>query len=254
MTEIEKYDSRYSGGYRTKLFGKEYARYRALKTFIANYITPRENIAVLDYGSGNGLFAPLLKESFPKSNICFCDISPVALKQLAELYPEYKDSTKVIENDHVDYPDGSFQVVISIEVMEHVLDLDGYLKEIYRLLKPGGLFVWTTPCGNSFSIEHVYSFCTGNIKHTNEGYRLWKWEDRTHVRRLKTKELTPILEKHGFTNVEYNFRSHFFSFFYKKILRRIPFIKKFQKIIMLDFLLFRHIPNGASMLGVAKKK
>ena len=42
-------------------------------------------------------------------------------------------------------PAESVDVAYSFMVMEHVQDPDGFLKELYRVLKPGGVFVFATP-------------------------------------------------------------------------------------------------------------
>jgi hypothetical protein len=43
------------------------------------------------------------------------------------------------------FPDESFDLVVTQDVMEHVLDPDGAFREIARTLKPGGAHVFTTP-------------------------------------------------------------------------------------------------------------
>jgi len=43
------------------------------------------------------------------------------------------------------YPDQHFDLVITSETLEHVPDVDGALKEIHRVLKPGGWHVFTVP-------------------------------------------------------------------------------------------------------------
>lgn len=43
------------------------------------------------------------------------------------------------------FEDGSFDVVISTEVLEHVPDPAHYLAEVKRVLKPGGVFFFTVP-------------------------------------------------------------------------------------------------------------
>lgn len=40
--------------------------------------------------------------------------------------------------------DSSFDVVVSNQVIEHILDIDHFIKEIYRILKPGGYCVIST--------------------------------------------------------------------------------------------------------------
>jgi SAM-dependent methyltransferase len=43
------------------------------------------------------------------------------------------------------YPDGSFEQVLCMEVFEHVANLELMLREIYRVLKPGGRIIVTVP-------------------------------------------------------------------------------------------------------------
>ena len=42
------------------------------------------------------------------------------------------------------YGDGSFDVVVCVDVLEHVSDLGQVLREVARVLKPGGLFCYDT--------------------------------------------------------------------------------------------------------------
>jgi SAM-dependent methyltransferase len=49
------------------------------------------------------------------------------------------------------YPEGHFDVVIASEVLEHVPDPAGMLREILRVLRPGGLLWATTPNGRGLS-------------------------------------------------------------------------------------------------------
>jgi 2-polyprenyl-3-methyl-5-hydroxy-6-metoxy-1,4-benzoquinol methylase len=68
---------------------------------------------------------------------------------------------RVMRDETTDFPDRSFDLVISVEVLEHVGDVTKSAKEISRLLAPGRLAVLTTPCANRFSIEWFYNVVTG---------------------------------------------------------------------------------------------
>jgi SAM-dependent methyltransferase len=46
---------------------------------------------------------------------------------------------------HLPFDDGSFDVVFSTEVFEHVFNLQEMLAELHRVLKPGGLMLFTCP-------------------------------------------------------------------------------------------------------------
>ena len=68
------------------------------------------------------------------------------------------------------FKDGSFEAVTAFEVIEHILEQELFLQEVYRVLKPRGLFLLSTPNastssgGNPYhirelSLEQLLSYC-----------------------------------------------------------------------------------------------
>jgi 2-polyprenyl-3-methyl-5-hydroxy-6-metoxy-1,4-benzoquinol methylase len=60
-------------------------------------------------------------------------------------------------------PDGSVDVVISFETIEHIVDYHQFMQEIKRVLKPGGILVLSTPnyLGEIYkNVYHVSNFTT----------------------------------------------------------------------------------------------
>ena len=69
----------------------------------------------------------------------------------------------------VAYPDGSFDFAYSISAFEHIgVDADflSHLREVRRVLKPGGVYVLTTELrigGNTFRVEGNYAFALSHL-------------------------------------------------------------------------------------------
>jgi 2-polyprenyl-3-methyl-5-hydroxy-6-metoxy-1,4-benzoquinol methylase len=246
------YDQRYQGDYRQDLGGYEFARWEALEHFLGKCLQLGAAARILDYGAGSGLHVELWEKAFPHGTLYFCDISSVAKRKFSAKYPRHAERYFLIGDPAADRG-GLFDVIVSVEVMEHVDDLHQYLTDVYSLLKPGGYFVWTTPCGNVGSIEQIYCRLTGAIDATPEGYRRWSWEDPTHVRRLKSAEIQSVLMQQGFSDVVFRFRSHLFSFLCT-YLPSMWFTGLRNSMMKLDYRLFRRLPNGASMIGAARRR
>jgi ubiquinone/menaquinone biosynthesis C-methylase UbiE len=102
---------------------------------------------VLEIGAGRGAFAIWMAQKYPTASIVASDFSE---KAIAIAQNKISDSTynnlhfEVANAEDLQYPDKHFDLVISCETMEHVLDPQAMANEIYRVLKPGGGFILTT--------------------------------------------------------------------------------------------------------------
>lgn len=45
-------------------------------------------------------------------------------------------------------PSNSYDIAVSVEVLEHVEEDDLFVEQVFRVLKPGGVFIMTTPNGD----------------------------------------------------------------------------------------------------------
>jgi SAM-dependent methyltransferase len=102
--------------------------------------------AVLDFGCGTGYGTRELS-TVTKS----CHGVDVSQEAISHCQNAYNDSgiefTQIqpIEESPLPFPDASFDVVVSNQVIEHVSLPDTYIKEARRVLKPGGIFFVVTP-------------------------------------------------------------------------------------------------------------
>lgn len=63
-------------------------------------------------------------------------------------------------------PDNSFDYVVAVEVLEHVEEDEQFVKEVSRVLKPGGIFLMTTPNGDfvkNTNPDHKRHYAKGQL-------------------------------------------------------------------------------------------
>ena len=78
------------------------------------------------------------------------DISSTVVKEGQRLYPKLDLRCLGEGGMKADFEANSFDAVVASEVIEHVLHPDEFLKDIARVLKPGGLLLLTTQNSNAF--------------------------------------------------------------------------------------------------------
>lgn len=98
---------------------------------------------VLDIGAGEGYLAQrvhaAIRERGHAARLEACDLFPENFR-----VPEVP--CRAIDLDGgLPLPDGSVDLAYSVEVLEHLEDQFAYLREVHRVLRPGGRFVLTTP-------------------------------------------------------------------------------------------------------------
>jgi 2-polyprenyl-3-methyl-5-hydroxy-6-metoxy-1,4-benzoquinol methylase len=105
---------------------------------------------VLDFGCGSGVLLPFLANI--ASNVIALDIDLIPFERMkAQIdFPSNIEvhDTRLFPLDQL--PAASFDIITALDVLEHVDDLSGTLKNILRLLRPGGRLIVSGPTENIF--------------------------------------------------------------------------------------------------------
>jgi len=131
---------------------------------------------LLDLGCGRGEFL----RGFARCGLQVFGVDQSAAARA--LCPQADVRSADLECEPIPFDDNSFDVVYSKSVLEHFYHPENLVKEIYRVLKPGGLVISMVP-----DWEH--------------NYRIY-YEDYTHRTPFMLTSLRDIKLIHGFERVE----------------------------------------------------
>lgn len=133
-------------------------------------------IKVIEVGCGLGPYIFRLNKNFGKeNNLEFqgVDLDSTSIYYCNSKREEYqtKNITFSVDNaEHLNLAANSFDILLSVEVLEHLKEPKRAIKEFYRILKPGGLAIITTPNGSTLvsKLKKILRFLYP---------KLWKTED-----------------------------------------------------------------------------
>lgn len=131
---------------------KKDAQYQRKASIFLKVLPKKRYKNVLDAGCGDGRVAQIMGK-YLGIRLYGVDISKkgVELAKKAGVKAKIADLSKKIP-----FKDNFFDLVISTEVLEHVIDPDTFLKEIHRILKPNGLLLLTTPNLSSWTNRFLF--------------------------------------------------------------------------------------------------
>jgi len=151
------------------------SREAAVLGVLLRHLGEKHDARILDVGCGDGLFFGPLAE--------FGDVEGVEFSE-ALLDPKgpYRSRIHVAAFDESFQPGRAYDLILMLDVLEHLPDAEGALRHAASLLRRGGALLLTVP---AFQI-------------------LWTNHDviNHHLIRYRRKTLRPLLEKSGLTAVE----------------------------------------------------
>ncbi len=119
-------------------------RYRFIRENLGMFSAARKFQQALNLGTGEGDYDPMIAAHCEL--LTACDINEADIAFAQKMNAAVPNLTYRIEDAlHLSFPDSSFDLLTSVDVMEHVGKPERMTEEIARVLRPGGLAFITFP-------------------------------------------------------------------------------------------------------------
>ncbi|EKD42975.1 MAG: hypothetical protein ACD_72C00515G0005 [uncultured bacterium] len=159
---------------------------------------PNKNVKILEIGCGGGQFIRAVKYYRPDTICHGCDISQVALEKARAL----KDGVNYdLCGDKLTYADQSFDLVLILDVLEHVESPEAMVSEVKRVLKSNGLFFTFIPCEGDYTNFIFWLQKFGLLKNITR-------QCAGHINQWSRKKWITLIESLGLKKVKVNYSEH----------------------------------------------
>lgn len=163
--------------------------------------TSRDTVHIIDAGSGFGQYSYYLARQNVKWNVLGIDVKQEQIDDCNTFSAQigYENRMKFVEGDLTTFvSDSPVDMILSVDVMEHILDDEKVFNNFYKSLHNNGLLLISTPSNLGGSDVHEEDGESFIGEHVRDGYSI--------------EDITNKLQKSGFSKVEasysYGFCGH----------------------------------------------
>lgn len=159
---------------------------------------PENATRILDVGCGNAWVAKAFADKHKA--IFSMDVSLTNPTKALQKYPFAGHYALVGDVYALPFRENQFDAIIAAEVMEHTPDPKGFIKNLLRVLKPGGILLVTTPYNESIPHAlcvhcnrvtphnaHLHSFNEQNVGELLPEQAVLDWKTETFVNKMLVK-------------------------------------------------------------------
>jgi SAM-dependent methyltransferase len=174
--------------------------FHAKRDIVLSAISPTGTIEIIDFGCGTGAMLESLKRFGNVTGIDFCQKALDFCRKRIDARLLQVNLTEKLPLDPI------FDIGVALDVLEHIDDDATALKNIHRVMKPGGKVIITVPAFMS----------------------LWSDHDKNcnHKRRYRKKELETLIRNSGLS-IEY---ISYFNFWLFPPIAVMRFLSKLFRI------------------------
>jgi 2-polyprenyl-3-methyl-5-hydroxy-6-metoxy-1,4-benzoquinol methylase len=169
--------------------GAEPEGFAARLAFLLEHVSPGDR--VLDVGCGEGAFSAEIARAGALPTAI--DVADEPLRRLRARFGDLTDVRRATAGEALPAAEDEADVVWSGEVIEHVVDVGAFARDLRRVLRPGGRLVLTTP-------DHPRRLLARfAIRPRVFDEHVWPYAD--HLRFFTRRTLAMVLTDAGFADV-----------------------------------------------------
>jgi len=181
--------------------------YKQNKKNIIDLVDKNSHAVFIDLGCDDGVWTKKIAQKINTKNVFGLDYVKARLNKAKTLKIKTKKGNL---NEKFPFRSNFFDVVHSNQVIEHLIEIDSFILEIYRILKPGGYAIISTE--NLASWHNIFSLVMGwqaFSQHVSKKYHIGNplsphfeedlKEGWTHNIIFTLYSLKEIFKKYGFT-------------------------------------------------------
>jgi 2-polyprenyl-3-methyl-5-hydroxy-6-metoxy-1,4-benzoquinol methylase len=159
--------------------------YKTVLKIFRSRFSKFERFSVLEIGTGSGFLVDFLEDEFPNAEITGLEFDP----RLVELTQAKLKRAKIVQGnaENFDFPSAKFDIIVSLQVIEHLYHPEQMIEKVKQHLKVGGIFLLTTPNLECISAKVM--------KEKWHGFR------NDHVSLKNVKEWESIVNVNGFETI-----------------------------------------------------
>ncbi len=146
---------------------------------------PENGIKILDAGSGFGQYTYRMSRMFPNSSILAVDVKEEQVADCNQFFEQIKTSERVkfeVADLTQFIRDDSFNLILSIDVMEHIEEDVTVFENFHQSLKKDGVLLISTPSDQGGSDTHDHDHEEGAHgfidEHVRDGYNIQEIEEK----------------------------------------------------------------------------
>lgn len=204
--------------------------YKIAPTYYTRLLRVKENAepgdVLLNAGCGTGEYNFYLRDKFSRSY--GVDINQEDINTARSINSDADIQYDVGDVANLTFADGYFDTIICVDVLEHVDDPANVVKELWRVLKPGGRIVATVPHKNYPFFYDPVNFLMERWRGKHFPMGIWGFG---HTFLFDRKMLRGLLEDAGFKVIKTEGLTHSFCGFLECYIPTIlqPFFKSNAK-------------------------